>query len=229
MARRVLLQTSSIQGVFRVDFCPVVTNVVNPSAFSVKMLVFGLRLTTFVTEVLARRFELRWFDDVCNVGRPLVARPGLAAAHGHRRLALSASWAGCLKPLSPLRVPAEPRLKPSSPLRVRNGRFWCIFRLQWCCRFQWSLFGGEQWCRRFHAGLHQWLQRCYWFQSWHVAVSCARKSSPCLAWCGCEREKVRPACSKEPTIGVLWRAGRVFSRKCRWWGCVGVRQRGGIP
>ena len=89
----VLLQTSSIQGVFRVDFCPVVTNVVNPSAFSVKMLVFGLRLTTFVTEVLARRFELRWFDDVCNVGRPLVARPGSAAAHGCCGLALSARCA----------------------------------------------------------------------------------------------------------------------------------------
>ena len=225
----VLLQTSSIQGVFRVDFCPVVTNVVNPSAFSVKMLVFGLRLTTFVTEVLARRFELRWFDDVCNVGRPLVARPGLAAAHGHHRLALSASWAGCLKPLSPLRVPAEPRLKPSSPLRVRNGCIWCIFRLQWCCRFQWSLFGGEQWCRRFHTGLHQWLQRCYWFQSWHVAVSCARKSSP--------------SARKMAQISVFWRAGRVFSRECRWrgcavrvfsrksrwWGCAGVRQRGGTP
>ena len=40
------------------------------------MVVFGLRLTTFVTEVLARRFESRWFDDVCNVGRPPVARPG---------------------------------------------------------------------------------------------------------------------------------------------------------
>ena len=125
-----LLQTSSIQGVFRVDFCPVVTNVVNPSAFLLKMLVFGLRLTTFVTEVLARRFELRWFDDVCNVGRPLVARTGLAAAHGHRRLALSASWAGYLKPLSPLRVPAEPRLKPPSPLRARNERFWCSIRAQ---------------------------------------------------------------------------------------------------
>ena len=58
------------------DFCPVVTNVVNPKAFSLKMVVFGLRLTTFVTEVLARRFESRWFDDVCNVGRPPVARPG---------------------------------------------------------------------------------------------------------------------------------------------------------
>ena len=62
----------------------VVTNVVNPMAFSLKMAVFGLRLTTFVTGVLARRFELRWFDDVCNVSRPLVARPGPAAGHGYR-------------------------------------------------------------------------------------------------------------------------------------------------
>ena len=62
----------------------VVTNVVNPGAFSLIMVVFWLGLTTFVTEVLVRRFELRWFDDVCNVGRPLVARPGPVAAHGHR-------------------------------------------------------------------------------------------------------------------------------------------------
>ena len=33
---------------------------------------------------------------------------------------------------------------------------------------------------------------------------------------GREREKVRPACSKCPEIGVLWRAGRSFSRKCCW-------------
>ena len=54
--RCVLLQTSSIQGVFRVAFCPVVTNVVNPRAFSLKIVVFGLRLTTFVTEALERRW-----------------------------------------------------------------------------------------------------------------------------------------------------------------------------
>ena len=44
------------------------------------MAVFGLGLTTFVTGVLVRRCELRWFDDVCNIGRPLVAwpcRPGV--------------------------------------------------------------------------------------------------------------------------------------------------------
>ena len=76
----VLLQTSSIQGVFCVDFRSVVTNVVNLRAFSLIMVVFGLGLTTFVTGVLVRRFELHWFDDVCNVGRPLVARPGPAAA-----------------------------------------------------------------------------------------------------------------------------------------------------
>ena len=33
---------------------------------------------------------------------------------------------------------------------------------------------------------------------------------------GREREKVRPACSKWPKMGVLWRAGRSFSRKCCW-------------
>ena len=100
----VLLQTSSIGRVFCVDYFSVVTNVVSLRAFSLIMVVFGLGLTTFVTEVLARRFKSCWFDDVCNVGRPLVARPGPAAAHGYRRLALSASWAGCLKPSSPLRV-----------------------------------------------------------------------------------------------------------------------------
>ena len=123
-------------------------------------------------------------------------RPGPAAAHGRCGQALLTRRPACLKPLSPLRARACVGLKPPSPLRVRNGCFWCSFRAQrrcwfqgslvggeqWCCRFQWSLFGGEQWCRRFHAGLHQWLQRRHWFQSWHVAVSCARKCSPCLAW-----------------------------------------------
>ena len=62
----------------------VVTNVVNPGAFSLIMVVFGLGLTTFVTGVLVRRLELRWFDDVCNIGRPLVARPVPATAHQFR-------------------------------------------------------------------------------------------------------------------------------------------------
>ena len=48
------------------DFWTVVTNVVDPMAFSLKIKVFGRRLTTFVTEVLARRFKLLRFDDVCN-------------------------------------------------------------------------------------------------------------------------------------------------------------------
>ena len=38
---------------------------------------------------------------------------------------------------------------------------------------------------------------------------------------GREREKVRPAHEKWPEIGVLWRAGRVFSRKHRWRGRAG--------
>ena len=151
----------------------VVTNVVNPTAFSLKIKVFGRRLTTFVTEVLARRCESRWFDDVCNIGRPLVARPGPASARGRCGQALPTRRPACLKPpspllagtrvglkpssplwvlvesrlkpSSPLRVPAEPQLKPPSPLRVRIGCFWRVFRLHWCCRFQWVLFRGEHW------------------------------------------------------------------------------------
>ena len=96
----------------------VVTNVVNPTAFSLKIKVFGRRLTTFVTEVLARRCESRWFDDVCNVGRPLVARPGPAAARGRCGQALPTRRPACLKPLSPMLAGTRVGLKPSSPLWV---------------------------------------------------------------------------------------------------------------
>ena len=72
----VLLQTSSIGGVFRVAFCPVVTNVVNPMAFSLKIVVFGRRLTTFVTGVLTRCSKLLRFDDVCNGYCPRASQPG---------------------------------------------------------------------------------------------------------------------------------------------------------
>ena len=64
-----------------------------------------------------RRFELRWFDDVCNVGRPLVARP---------------------------RPPAY--LKPSSPLRGENAVIPGVVGLQRCWRFHWSTPGGVQRC-----------------------------------------------------------------------------------
>ena len=57
-------------------FCPVVTNVVNPTAFSLKIVVFGRRLTTFVTGVLTRCSKLLWFDDVCNGYCPRAPRPG---------------------------------------------------------------------------------------------------------------------------------------------------------
>ena len=98
-------------------------------------------------------------------------------------------------------------VETASPLRAKRSCISCIFRLQWC--------------RRFHVGLHQWLQWCHWFQSWHVAVFCARKSSPCSARRGRVREKVRPASSKRPKNTVFRRVGRTFSRKCRWRGRAG--------
>ena len=126
-----------------------------------------------------------------------------------------------LKPPSPLLAQAEPQLKPPSPLRAKRSCFSCIFRLQWCRRFQWSLFGGEQWCRRFHAGLHQWLQRRHWFQSWHVAVSCARKSSPSKPKTTENTVFRRDGRTFSRKCRWRGRAGRVFSRKCRWMGHAG--------
>ena len=51
--------------------------------------------------------------------------------------------------------------------------------------------------------------------------SSARISSPCSAWCGCEREKIRPAGAKEAKNAVFRSAGRTFSRFCCGVGCAG--------
>ena len=78
------------------------------------------------------------------------------------------------------------------------------------------LFRGAQWCCRFQVATLSRLVR--------------EKVRPARPDGGREREKVRPACSKWPKMGVLWRAGRsfsrlrlmeccagrTFSRKCRW-------------
>ena len=72
---RVLLQTSSIRAAFCADFPALVTNVVNPTAFLRKIVVFGLRLTTFVTRVLTEGFKMRQFDDVCNASLPSAVSP----------------------------------------------------------------------------------------------------------------------------------------------------------
>ena len=55
---------------------------------------------------------------------------GVVVSRGYRGLALLARWPGSVKPLSPLLACACVGLKPPSPLRVRNERFWCSFRAQ---------------------------------------------------------------------------------------------------
>ena len=170
------------------------------------------------------RFKSCWFDDVCNVGRPSVAHPGLATTYGRRSLVLSTRWPDCLKPLSPLLAGICVGLKPPSPLRERNGRFWRRFRAQRCCRFQRSLVGGEHWCR--------------WFQRRHVVAPRARNYSPCALKTPQNRRFF--ACwanyfAEEPLEGLCWES--LFApngpelRSCRrrgargWlrWGFCGIK------
>jgi len=48
-----------------------------------------------------------------------------------------------VKPVAPLRPRLRAEVKPPSPLRVRNGSFWCSCRAQRWWRFQWSLVWGR--------------------------------------------------------------------------------------
>ena len=109
--------------------------------------------------------------------RPRAPQPG--AAHVRCVWVSQASWPGGLKPRSPLLACACVGLKPSSPLRVRNGRFWC------------SIWGAE--VSSVSSDPCWGVQLCCRFQHRHVSVSCARNLSPCSAGCGREREKVHPA------------------------------------
>ena len=90
--------------------------------------------------------------------------------------------------------------------------FCAISTLQRCCRFQWDAQRG--------------LQRCCRSQSRPVVACCARKSSPCSALHGCEREKVRPASPKWPKNAVFRRVGRAFSRESHWMPRAGRTFRG---
>jgi len=171
------------------------------------MVVFWLGLTTFVTGVLVRRFESCWFDDVCNVGCPLVAWPGPAAVHGHRSQTLSARWPDCLKPSSPLLAGICVGLKPPSPLRVRNRCFGAVFGCRGVVGFSGPLLGTSSGVGGFNVAML-------------LRLVC-ENVRPAWSGGGCEREIVRPARSKHPRIGVFTLAGRVFSRKCGWRGGVG--------
>ena len=82
-----------------------------------------------------------------------LAGGGVVVSRGYRGLALSARWPGGVKPLSPLLAGACVGLKPSSPLRVRNERFWYCFWAQRCRRFQRLRVGGVQWCCWFHVAM----------------------------------------------------------------------------
>ena len=66
----------------------VVTNVVNPTPFLLKILVFRLRLTTFVTEAREGRFKMLQIDDVYNAWLLCAVSPS-PASHGE-----ASDWGG---------------------------------------------------------------------------------------------------------------------------------------
>ena len=122
------------------------------------------------------RAHVRVVGPACGSSGPRASERGQARnggaghsfrARGHCGLALLARWPGCLKPSSPLLAGECVGVKPPSPLRVRNRRFYGAFRVQRRWRFQWFLVGGVQWC-------------C-WFQCRHRVAPRARHSSPCPA------------------------------------------------
>ena len=84
-----------------------------------------------------------------------------------------------LKPPSPLLVRACVGLKPPPPLRARNERFWCSFRVQRCRWFQWLLFGGEHWCCGFQSPASECTVRDF-FALLGQECARARKSSPSM-------------------------------------------------
>ena len=103
-----------------------------------------------------------------------------------------------LKPPSPLLAQAEPQLKPPSPLRAKRSCFSCIFGCS-------GVVGFNGRCLGVSSGAGGFMLAC--ISDCRGVIGFKVGMWPCPV-----REKVRPAHEKWPKIGVLWRAGRVFSR-----------------
>ena len=138
-----------------------------------------------------------------------------------RGLALSARWPGGLKPSSPLRAGEVGELKPPSPLRVRIGCFGVFFGRRGDAGFIGPLLWVCSGVVGFNVAVFLSPVRDVFRPASPAPAAVREKVRPAALWSSCRREKVRPASPKWPKIGVLWRAGRVFSRKCRWRGCAG--------
>ena len=83
-----------------------------------------------------------------------------------------------LKPPSPLLVRACVGLKLPSPLRARNERFWCSFRVQRCRWFQWLRFGGEHWCCGFQSPASECTVRDFFRPARPRVRASAKKFAP---------------------------------------------------
>ena len=137
---------------------------------------------------------------------------GVVAARGHRCLALSARWAGCLKPPSPLLVGICVGLKPLSPLRVRNGRFGCVFGCRGDGGFNGRCLGASSGVVGFNVAMLLRLMREKVRPARGLHRLTREKLRPARPLQRSFREKTRPARHKTPILGHFSYAGRTISR-----------------
>ena len=113
----------------RLDVFPILSFACNSPATLSNREFTTLELQRFQTLLKLHPIELHAKFGGGGVVAAQGSQPG-PAARGCRSQAMSARWAGCLKPLSPLLACIRVEVKPPSPLRVRKGCFWRIFPAQ---------------------------------------------------------------------------------------------------
>ena len=148
----------------------------------------------------------------CDIWLEVVSSPPMGvAAHGCRSQA---------RPRAP-RLGAAGEMGRWSETIVAFARL-CLCGIETAVAFageKWGVFGAVCGCSGDAGFSGSVLGASRGVVGFNVAfsASCARNLSPWSAWCGCEREIVRPASPKRAKNAVFRRAGRVISRTSSRW------------
>ena len=152
--------------------------------------------------------------------RRLVVRPSPTAAHGRRSQAVPTRRPGSETAIA---FAGAGRASTETPVAFACEKW--VFLVQFSGAVAMSVSAA----RRRGCAVVLLVSMSPWFRAWcakkfarrRCVIAKVRKSSPGGSVSSRKREKVRPAGSNWPEIGVLWCAGRVFSRKSHWRGCAG--------